>query len=248
MSRTNKRSIHRGLNIKHETSVNLKDQAKLQKLGLEKKYFGRELKSIRLLFLNRVFEGVGIKNINGGWEVFCENLNTFIDEKFKCENGDCISSWRLKCSIPLLTFYDENFLNNKNTENIIRHQVVTIGNVGITFFPKIKGCRSNKCLLFLTFLDYMSFKSLEKDFHIETNNYDCIIMNSITNFPTMLLDSENYEHVYCFFSNDVAGITMRKTMEQRNPHRVLDMQQYYQGYHSLFDCLTRKKNSLKNYK
>ena len=101
---------------------------------------------------------------------------------------------------------------------------VSIGKQGILFFPKFEGITTLYVCVFSSFLDYLAYKTLCAD---ETEAYilglvrcDCIVMNNPANFTQMVLDTDMYDQVHCFFPNTAAGKVMERSIMSRHPNAI----------------------------
>jgi hypothetical protein len=114
---------------------------------------------------------------------------------------------------------------------------VTIDEPGPLCFPLTKGERCKACCLFTNLFDYLSYKQLinSKSGRGLPCGCDCYVMADFRNFVNLMLDSEYYEHVYCFFPNTQLGKSMARTIITRNRSRVTSVLPFYEGYKSLHD-------------
>ena len=100
---------------------------------------------------------------------------------------------------------------------------------------------SNKVLVFEGFMDFLSWIT---DVKQETPQYDCCILNSVTNISKALPWIIAHSHVAAFMDNDPAGKeTLQKIMESvpdiaSTDVCVYDMSKLYQEYNDLNDKLS----------
>lgn len=123
-----------------------------------------------------------------------------------------------------MEFYNQHYFNSP----------VTIGAIGHTFIPRVKGVHSNTCCIFSDFLDLIAFNIIQVSFPVTLPYHsDIYIINNIQNFIPVLLASDEYQHVYCFLKHDEINRMMSLTLEGRNP-RCEDRSCFYTKYNSLF--------------
>ena len=100
---------------------------------------------------------------------------------------------------------------------------------------------SNKVLVFEGFMDFLSWLT---DVKQETPQYDCCILNSVTNISKALPWIMEHSHVAAFMDNDAAGKeTLQKIMDSvpdiaTTGVCVYDMSKLYQGYNDLNEKLS----------
>ena len=100
---------------------------------------------------------------------------------------------------------------------------------------------SNKVLVFEGFMDFLSWIT---DVKQDTPQYDCCILNSVTNLTKALTWITAHSHVAAFMDNDSAGQeAMQKIMESIPDTAsadvcVYDMSKLYQGYNDLNEKLS----------
>ena len=108
---------------------------------------------------------------------------------------------------------------------------------------------SNKVLVFEGFMDFLSWIT---DVKQETPQYDCCILNSVTNISKALPWIMAHSHVAAFMDNDPAGKeTLQKIMDSvpdvaSTDVCVYDMSKLYQGYNDLNDKLSGESTSTSN--
>lgn len=120
---------------------------------------------------------------------------------------------------------------------------VTVNTPGILFFPAVKGCRSMSCCVFRDFMDYLSYISLTSEDKLNLPlGCDCFVLNNIKNFSSLILDSEEYQDVYCLFPTDDLSQIMFNTLKTRNPLRVHLTSTSYSDAGSLYNYLQQVKN------
>ena len=105
---------------------------------------------------------------------------------------------------------------------------------------------SNKVLVFEGFMDFLSWLT---DVKQETPQYDCCILNSVTNISKALPWIIAHSHVAAFMDNDPAGKeTLQKIMDSvpdvaNTDVCVYDMSKLYQGYNDLNEKLSGESTS-----
>ena len=108
---------------------------------------------------------------------------------------------------------------------------------------------SNKVLVFEGFMDFLSWIT---DVKQETPQYDCCILNSVTNISKALPWIMAHSHVAAFMDNDPAGEeTLQKIMDSvpdvaSTDVCVYDMSKLYQGYNDLNEKLSGESTSSSN--
>ena len=108
---------------------------------------------------------------------------------------------------------------------------------------------SNKVLVFEGFMDFLSWIT---DVKQATPQYDCCILNSVTNISKALPWIMAHSHVAAFMDNDPAGEeTLQKIMDSvpdvaSTDVCVYDMSKLYQGYNDLNEKLSGESTSSSN--
>ncbi len=112
---------------------------------------------------------------------------------------------------------------------------ITLNNKGYVFVAHSKNLTHRGCCLFWEFTDYLAYLSIQnKHFLNLPEGCDCFIMSNVKNFIPMVVDTDDYEHIYMFFPNNDIGITIAKTIQQRN-FKVQDWSMLYAGKETLQD-------------
>lgn len=120
---------------------------------------------------------------------------------------------------------------------------VTVNTPGYLFFPAVRGQKTRSCCIFKDFLDYMSYITLTYEDKLTLPvGCDCFVLNNIKNFPTLILDIEEYENIYCLFPTDDLSVVMFNTLKTRNPLRVHLLANSYSSSGSLYNHLQKTKN------
>ena len=148
-------------------------------------------------------------------------------------------------SVPDRQFYAIGFKNNSGgyvlrsslSKRCSSSDITTLGSDG-QMTDKVT---SNKVLVFEGFMDFLSWIT---DVKQETPQYDCCILNSVTNISKALPWIIAHSHVAAFMDNDPAGKeTLQKIMESvpdiaSTDVCVYDMSKLYQEYNDLNDKLS----------
>ena len=126
-------------------------------------------------------------------------------------------------------------------QEISAPMTTTINKPGITEFCVRSGFRSHECNIFASFIDYLAYKVLRDNDDLcekyELLHCDCIVLNSPVNLNDFILSTDQYNKVHCFFPSTVSGITLEKTLLDRNSHAV-SHRDIYAGMNSLNDFVT----------
>lgn len=132
-------------------------------------------------------------------------------------------------------------ITDRKKENAVA-SFVTLDQPGILEFPLLKGMKNKSCCLFFDIFDYLSYSYLVDNSFLSglPRGCDCIVMNDIRNFITLLLHSDDYDNVYCFFPNTVLGKTMEKTVTTRKKSRVASCSSLFKNCTTLYEFVTRK--------
>ena len=148
-------------------------------------------------------------------------------------------------SDPERQFYAIGFKNNSGgyvlrssiSKRCSSSDITTLGPDG----QMTDNVTSNKVLVFEGFMDFLSWIT---DVNQETPQYDCCILNSVTNISKALPWIMAHSHVAAFMDNDPAGKeTLQKIMESVpniacTDVCVYDMSKLYQEYNDLNDKLS----------
>lgn len=103
-------------------------------------------------------------------------------------------------------------------------------------FTTIKN-NSNCLRIFEGFMDYLSFKQMEKSLKKESSDY--VILNSVTMIFKLEKIIKSYEKIELYFDNDEAGNKATNEVKQLNPY-VEDNRILYQNYKDLNDFIISK--------
>ncbi len=118
----------------------------------------------------------------------------------------------------------------ERSRNLSVPQTVSIDKQGVSFFPKFEGITTLHVCLFASFIDYLAYKTLCADERLSQRlgliKCDCIVMNNPSNFIQMMIDSDGYDVVHCFFPNTISGEVMERSIMSRNPHGVSETHIY----------------------
>ena len=102
--------------------------------------------------------------------------------------------------------------------------------------------RSDSCCLFANMIDYFAYKTMQhKKQHSDVLPFrcDCVIMNKPINFLNATIEVEGYNHVYSFLPLDDVGISMYKTLQERNPSIIEDMSPLYNKEEYLYKIIKK---------
>ena len=113
----------------------------------------------------------------------------------------------------------------------------TVGEPGLITVPFIAEMKNKKCCLFMDMYDFLAY-----DF---ASNYeyardlprlcDNIILNDPRNFMTMYMNIDTYDHIYCFFPNNLSGVLLASAIKGRKDGCVQNLSDYYKGYVSMYE-------------
>ena len=104
----------------------------------------------------------------------------------------------------------------------------------------------NKVLVFEGFMDFLSWMT---DVNQMTPDYDCCILNSVTNITKAMSWILQHTNIAAFMDNDQAGRdTLQKIMESvpetaNDDVCVYDMSRLYEGYNDLNEKLSDELSS-----
>lgn len=116
---------------------------------------------------------------------------------------------------------------------------ITLCNTGYVAILNKKRGTTRTCCLFFGFTDYLAFLSIQKkDFLSLPDGCDYFILSHVNNFIQMVVDTDDYEHIYMFFPNNEVGETIAKTIEHRNFKHVHDCSVLYRANETLNEFAT----------
>ena len=197
----------RDLTVKFEGMLDDNVRQQLLHEGINPLLVPSVVKQAEVSYLNKIYKGFGIKNPFGGMEFYCKDLPM---------QGPVLGP-------------------------------VTIDSPCVSRYPAPYTIRGRYCALFVDWLDYLSYLTLLDRDRVEksicnsdrvgewTNDCDCIVMNDTRNFVSMMLDADDYEHVYCFFPHSFIGGIMERTFQSRSETHVTMMSHLYDGYLNLHE-------------
>lgn len=114
-----------------------------------------------------------------------------------------------------------------------KYSKICIGRKDITTIKN-----NSRCLrIFEGFMDYLSFKQMEKTLKKALSDY--VILNSVTMIFKIEKIIDSYEKIELYFDNDEAGNRATNEIKQLNPH-VEDYRTLYQNYKDLNDFIMSK--------
>ena len=119
-----------------------------------------------------------------------------------------------------------------------KYSKICIGRKDITTIKNNSSCLR----IFEGFMDYLSFKQMEKTLKKALSDY--VILNSVSMIFKLEKIIENYEKIELYFDNDEAGNRATNEVKQLNPY-VEDNRILYQNYKDLNDFIMGKISLLR---
>ena len=244
-------------NIKSITPLDMHGRQRLSDIGIDSSVVPHTVKSIHLLLLNKVYNGIGTENENGGLEFFSSTLLMDLSSlKETCNTVAAAKEYKeLERSIKVLRRPERKTAKKKLTQHedssqcshatLNKYQTVTLNHPGINYFPVQRKQKSDSCCIFAGMIDYLSYLTILKDYP-EVNlptGADCIVVNSVSNFVNGLLDCENYNKIYCMLPNTEVGAIMACTIRDRNKSKCRDSSKVYADYIDLQQYLSSLKQT-----
>lgn len=243
-----------GDNVLKENFLESKTKEKLQTVGIYPSVIPNSMRSIQLVIYNRVVNGVGFRNRNGGIEYFSPQLNDllFQQSKYNMQCKNLRQRENLRRSLKNLRLphrkeaekllQSEAIHEELSDSGIPMHFTVTLKSPGVLAFPKRKGTKTKECCLFANFLDYLSYQTLLRmSDHPLLVDCDCLVMNNVLTFSTLVLDSEAYERVLCLFPKDDIGATMYMTLRSRRKGCIVDLSKIYDPCSNINEYVINKQ-------
>ena len=131
-------------------------------------------------------------------------------------------------------YFGIGFKNDANGYEIRnKYSKICIGRKDITTIKN----NSNCLRIFEGFMDYLSFKQMEKSLKKAPSDY--VILNSVTMIFKLEKIIKSYEKIELYFDNDEAGNKATNEVKQLNPY-VEDNRILYQNYKDLNDFIMGK--------
>ena len=131
-------------------------------------------------------------------------------------------------------YFGIGFKNDANGYEVRnKYSKICIGRKDITTIKN----KSNNLRIFEGFMDYLSFKQMEKALKKALSDY--VILNSVTMIFKIEKIIDSYEKIELYFDNDEAGNRATNEVKQLNPH-VEDYRTLYQNYKDLNDFIMSK--------
>ena len=128
-------------------------------------------------------------------------------------------------------YFGIGFKNDANGYEVRnKYSKICIGRKDITTIKN----KSNNLRIFEGFMDYLSFKQMEKALKKALSDY--VILNSVTMIFKIEKIIDSYEKIELYFDNDEAGNRATNEIKQLNPH-VEDYRTLYQNYKDLNDFI-----------
>lgn len=131
-------------------------------------------------------------------------------------------------------YFGIGFKNDANGYEVRnKYSKICIGRKDITTIKN----NSNCLRIFEGFMDYLSFKQMEKSLKKAPSDY--VILNSVTMIFKLEKIIKSYEKIELYFDNDEAGNKATNEVKQLNPY-VEDNRILYQNYKDLNDFIISK--------
>ena len=131
-------------------------------------------------------------------------------------------------------YFGIGFKNDANGYEVRnKYSKICIGRKDITTIKN----KSNNLRIFEGFMDYLSFKQMEKALKKAPSDY--VILNSVTMIFKLEKIIKSYEKIELYFDNDEAGNKATNEVKQLNPY-VEDNRILYQNYKDLNDFIISK--------
>ena len=131
-------------------------------------------------------------------------------------------------------YFGIGFKNDTNGYEVRnKYSKICIGRKDITTIKN----NSNCLRIFEGFIDYLSFKQIEKSLKKAPSDY--VILNSVTMIFKLEKIIKSYEKIELYFDNDEAGNKATNEVKQLNPY-VEDNRILYQNYKDLNDFIISK--------
>ena len=136
-------------------------------------------------------------------------------------------------------YFGIGFKNDANGYEVRnKYSKICIGRKDITTIKN----NSNCLRIFEGFMDYLSFKQMEKSLKKAPSDY--VILNSVTMIFKLEKIIKSYEKIELYFDNDEAGNKATNEVKQLNPY-VEDNRILYQNYKDLNDFIMGKISLLR---
>ena len=136
-------------------------------------------------------------------------------------------------------YFGIGFKNDANGYEVRnKYSKICIGRKDITTIKN----NSNCLRIFEGFMDYLSFKQMEKSLKKAPSDY--VILNSVTMIFKLEKIIKSYEKIELYFDNDEAGNRATNEVKQLNPY-VEDNRILYQNYKDLNDFIMGKISLLR---
>ena len=136
-------------------------------------------------------------------------------------------------------YFGIGFKNDTNGYEIRnKYSKICIGRKDITTIKNNSSCLR----IFEGFMDYLSFKQMEKTLKKALSDY--VILNSVTMIFKIEKIIDSYEKIELYFDNDEAGNRATNEIKQLNPY-VEDNRILYQNYKDLNDFIISKFSLLR---
>ena len=136
-------------------------------------------------------------------------------------------------------YFGIGFKNDTNGYEVRnKYSKICIGRKDITTIKN----NSNCLRIFEGFMDYLSFKQIEKSLKKAPSDY--VILNSVTMIFKLEKIIKSYEKIELYFDNDEAGNRATNEVKRLNPY-VKDNRILYQNYKDLNDFIIGKISLLR---
>ena len=114
------------------------------------------------------------------------------------------------------------------------------GGKDISIVHSIQGNVANQCCVFEGFFNFLSYMTLKKQGIkgiCKAEEYDCIILNSVSNINKACSVVSQYDYIHCYLDNDDAGHKATEKLCCLYPNKVIDESHLYHPHNDLNDML-----------
>lgn len=118
-----------------------------------------------------------------------------------------------------------------------KNKTMTLKKQGTVYIPYRIDKKSENCLVFFDFMDYLAYRTLVlQGLSNLPWKCDCLIISNVSVFTQTLLDCELYKKVYCLLPFSEIGDYMRLTLKQCLAN-MINLDYLYQSHGTVYNWL-----------
>src|SRR5690606_24616683 len=131
------------------------------------------------------------------------------------------------------TYYAIGFPTEFGYEIRNKYVKICLNGKGLSWFKKEK----EKLKLFESWSDFLSYLTL---FPQDENQFDFLVLNSISLLRKKLNEIKIYDQIHCYFDRDKAGRNAFRFLKNNSINEIIDKSNLYENFNDLNDYLVNE--------